>query len=67
MQEPTQAESDAFLDDLTRLTKKHKIVIDGCGCCYSPFMGRQKIANNARYTAEAKEGREGERVNLTWG
>lgn len=27
-----------FLEELTELTKKYKIRIDGCGCCGSPFL-----------------------------
>lgn len=29
---------DAFLVDLTQLTKKYGIVIHGCGCCDSPSL-----------------------------
>lgn len=28
----------AFLADLTALTQKHGIEIDGCGCCGSPYL-----------------------------
>lgn len=28
----------AFLAELTILTRKHGIRIDGCGCCGSPFL-----------------------------
>lgn len=27
-----------FLEELTKLTKKHKIFIGGCGCCGSPYL-----------------------------
>lgn len=27
-----------FLADLTALTQKHGIEIDGCGCCGSPYL-----------------------------
>jgi hypothetical protein len=27
----------AFLDELTELSKKHGLIIDGCGCCGSPY------------------------------
>lgn len=33
----TEAEQ-AFLTDLTELTRKHKITIGGCGCCGSPHL-----------------------------
>ena len=29
---------DAFLSELSELTRRHKITIDGCGCCTSPFL-----------------------------
>jgi len=29
---------EAFLTELTELTKKHGIVIHGCGCCGSPSL-----------------------------
>ena len=29
---------EAFLRDLEALTIKHKIVIEGCGCCGSPSL-----------------------------
>lgn len=28
----------AFLDDLYAITLKHKVAVDGCGCCESPFL-----------------------------
>jgi len=28
----------SFLEDLTELSKKHKIYIAGCGCCGSPYI-----------------------------
>jgi hypothetical protein len=28
----------AFLIELTALSKKHGIAVDGCGCCGSPFL-----------------------------
>lgn len=31
-------EIEAFLKDLAELTKRHKIVITGCGCCDSPSL-----------------------------
>ena len=30
--------TNAFLDELTALTRKHRVVIGGCGCCGSPFV-----------------------------
>jgi hypothetical protein len=28
----------AFLSDLAALTRKHRMVVVGCGCCGSPFL-----------------------------
>lgn len=28
----------AFINDLIELSKKHKMIIGGCGCCGSPFL-----------------------------
>ena len=33
-------ELDKFLAELTELTKKYGITIDGCGCCGSPWCSR---------------------------
>jgi hypothetical protein len=30
---------DVFLEELTALTHKYGIEIDGCGCCNSPYLG----------------------------
>jgi len=29
---------DDFLKELTELSRKHKIYINGCGCCGSPYL-----------------------------
>lgn len=34
----TEEEQDAFMTELTILTKKYGIVIGGCGCCSSPYL-----------------------------
>ena len=45
----TDAEQ-AFLNDLTELTKKHKIEIGGCGCCGSPWLtAKEDIHQHGRY------------------
>lgn len=33
-----KAREEAFMLDLKELTVKHGVVIDGCGCCGSPFL-----------------------------
>jgi len=34
----TQDQKDAFLAELTELSRKHRIAIGGCGCCGSPWL-----------------------------
>lgn len=29
---------NSFMDELTEISKKYKLYIDGCGCCGSPFI-----------------------------
>lgn len=45
-----------FLKELTNLSHKHKIYIDGCGCCGSPYLvcfeGEEKL--NARVPDPSK-------------
>lgn len=61
MVELTEDQLEAFRDDLTALTKKHGIVIGGCGCCGSPFMYPLSEANNmtGHYTSGGSD-------NLGW-
>lgn len=43
-------EEKAFLADLTQLTKKHKLVIGGCGCCSSPYLeARDTLQEQGHY------------------
>lgn len=52
----------AFLDDLAALTRKHRLIVAGCGCCGSPFLlepgdftdGRPAVTPEGSYTANAK-------------
>ena len=43
---------DEFLKGLSKLTRRYKIAIGGCGCCDSPFLyktkgeGRYKVDKN---------------------
>lgn len=39
-----------FLKDLTKLSRKHKITIGGCGCCGSPYL--VEIKKSGRYVIE---------------
>ena len=39
----TEAEIAAFLLDLTELSKRHGLLIWGCGCCGSPVV--EKVRN----------------------
>ena len=47
--------NQAFLDDLTELSKKHNIWIGGCGCCESPWANEGSAIieepEPAKYTA----------------
>lgn len=40
----------AFLEALTELSKKHKIIIEGCGCCGSPTL--QALESEGEYDHE---------------
>lgn len=47
-----------FLEELTALTKKYGIYIDGCGCCGSPYLteGEPTWTNgDLAWDAEKKE------------
>lgn len=41
----TEKES-AFLAELTELSKKHGIIVTGCGCCGSPSLHMQDCSND---------------------
>ena len=50
--------SSAFLKDLEELTRKHKIVIWGCGCCGSPGLiplQDTETGPNFRYVVDPDE------------
>ena len=36
----TRSDMNKFLEELSELTKKYNISIDGCGCCGSPYLTR---------------------------
>lgn len=38
--EITRDEANAFLKELSELTAKYRIKVDGCGCCSSPYISR---------------------------
>ena len=40
--EEQELKEKAFLVELTELTRKHSIQVEGCGCCGSPGLGRLK-------------------------
>lgn len=50
--EITKNQIRCFLTDLAQLTKKYNIVIDGCGCCGSPYL---KAINGYKFDREKWE------------
>lgn len=38
-----------FLTELTDLSIKHGIVIEGCGCCGSPYLTEQEMTEDETY------------------
>lgn len=32
------ARDEAFIEELTALSKKYRVIIGGCGCCDSPYL-----------------------------
>ena len=40
---------EAFLEELTKLTKKYHIEVGGCACCGSPWLVPVKPKNNCYY------------------
>lgn len=56
---------EEFLKELSKLSKKYNIYIDGCGCCGSPFleyMGDDNMlhifSNNITFDHKSKEYKE---------
>ncbi|MGN7135838.1 hypothetical protein [Streptomyces pseudogriseolus] len=39
----------SFLQELTDLTNKYGIVVEGCGCCGSPYLSGNKESHDLRY------------------
>lgn len=50
-----------FLKDLNKLSRKHKIIIGGCGCCGSPAL--MPMSKNGKYSADIDGGYP---ENLSW-
>lgn len=38
-----------FLAELTLLSRKHGLAIEGCGCCESPYIVEAKKVESSRY------------------
>jgi len=51
-----------FLKDLSKLSRKHKIIIGGCGCCGSPFLMPMSV--DGRYSVSPEKA--GYAENLAW-
>lgn len=45
---------EEFLKELTELSKKHNILIEGCGCCGSPFLLEADEGALIEYSYEGK-------------
>ena len=59
----TEHKVEAFLRELTKLSRKHGIVIGGCGCCESPYIVSMPDAPDAMYRFKRWGNGDG---NLTW-
>lgn len=46
---------NAFLQDLTELSRKHGVYVDGCGCCGSPSLDLVEIEGRYMTYEEALE------------
>ena len=51
----TNEQTADFLNELTALTRKHKIVIGGCGCCGSPWLSTENNASDKRFVYTCNE------------
>ena len=58
---------DAFLTELTELSKKHGIVIDGCGCCSSPYVRDEDKLNSFGYGIDSTSHTKEEPVSFSYG
>jgi hypothetical protein len=46
----------SFLKDLDELTRKHQIIIQGCGCCGSPYLS--SLDYNGKYQVKSSDDEE---------
>ena len=61
MTEVREETIEAFLRDLTELTRKHRVTIAGCGCCGSPFLYEISDQQVAGKYSTSSDG-----ADLTW-
>lgn len=54
MKELEKGEVREFLRELSKLSRRHKIVIGGCGCCGSPFLSPMS-KDDGRYEVDSKD------------
>jgi hypothetical protein len=56
-----------FLAELAELTQKHKLVIGGCGCCYSPYLYPlgERATHSAIFADELKYDKTANRYTVT--
>jgi hypothetical protein len=60
----SQLQVDAFLAELSALSRKHGIEIGACGCCKSPWLIKLEQPEKGHYTAIDDGGEWGP---LVWG
>jgi len=61
-----QERADEFLQELSELTRKHGIVIYGCGCCGSPTLEAFSTVSPRTGAYNIRE-KDGEFAYLEWG
>lgn len=58
----SEEQINKFLEELSKLSREHKVVIGGCGCCGSPFL--MPMSNDGKYSVSPEDKGYGD--NLIW-